>query len=152
MESFITNQNDLFVYFEVIKQLSPSSVLDVGMLLKRAGAVSRQVADSKLDSHVYLTGIDLLSEYRLPIYDRIYDRIISQAEFPDVAELQYDLVILLGFSSIPSFFSLEYLKEHTNWILTSYHIKNALLSCFSAKNAREIQLEDDKYLLIRTKS
>ena len=38
---YITNDNDIFVFFEIISQTSPRSILDVGMFLKRIGAVTR---------------------------------------------------------------------------------------------------------------
>lgn len=72
----ITNENDIYVYFELIRQLNPKTILDAGMFLKRIGAVARAARGCELHPQIRLTGVDAFPAYDFPIYHRIYDRIL----------------------------------------------------------------------------
>lgn len=54
----LNNQNDMYLYFQMINELQPDSVLDAGMFLKRAGSVSRQMMGCGISEDVRLDGID----------------------------------------------------------------------------------------------
>jgi hypothetical protein len=56
-------------------------VLDIGMLLKRIGAVSRDVLDCTLPQDIVLAGVDFAPQINAPVYTRIYDSITGLSEF-----------------------------------------------------------------------
>ncbi len=39
----LTNRSAIYIYFDLIKQLEPKRILDIGMFLKRTGSVSRKM-------------------------------------------------------------------------------------------------------------
>lgn len=73
----IRRANDAYIFLEVIDQLEPASVLDVGMFMKRAGFVARQVMDKELPRGIRLDGVDFFPEVSLPIWQGIYDHVFS---------------------------------------------------------------------------
>lgn len=72
---YITDDNDIYLYFEMIKQAAPTHVLDVGMLLKRAGALDRAACGSHVPQEVKLIGVDFFPQWKTDIYRTIYDDI-----------------------------------------------------------------------------
>lgn len=93
----ITDGTDIYVYFEVLRQLRPARVLDVGMFLKRIGAVSREAMSCRLPEGLRLDGIDAMPERRIPIYDRIYDHIYEDVDgWIRDAGKAYDAAVLIG--------------------------------------------------------
>lgn len=77
----IVNQNDVYLYFEIIRQLKPESVLDAGMFLKRIGAVSRQAMNAEISAGVELCGIDVMPECGAGVYGVIYDKVWNVKDF-----------------------------------------------------------------------
>lgn len=94
-DTLITDDNDIYVYFKMIEQLKPASILDAGLFLQRIGAVSRQAMSCEIPRHVYIEGIELFGHAPLPIYDQIYDQITILPKFDFFAERIYDLAICL---------------------------------------------------------
>lgn len=64
----IRNENDIYIYFEVITQLEPRKILDIGMFLKRIGSVARKVMDEELSEELVLDGVDLFPEIDFPVW------------------------------------------------------------------------------------
>lgn len=95
----IVNQNDVYLYFEIIRQLKPERVIDIGMFLKRIGAVSRQAMNVEIGADVELCGVDVMPECSAGIYDVIYDKVWSVLEFagaePAEKEKLYDVAFML---------------------------------------------------------
>lgn len=91
----ITNDNDIYVYFELIRQMQPSSILDIGMFLQRIGAVSRQAMSCEIPSSTYLEGIELPEQPSLPIYHKVYDKITSMADYELSSERIYDMAVFM---------------------------------------------------------
>jgi hypothetical protein len=87
----LINENDIYVYFEIIKQNSAKRVLDVGMFLSRIKAVSRQVENLSINENVILDGVNITSEEIFPVYQTIYDSIITNYDWGN----DYDLIIFL---------------------------------------------------------
>lgn len=87
----LINENDIYVYFEIIKQNSAKRVLDVGMFLSRIKAVSRQVENLSINENVILDGVNITSEEIFPVYQKIYDSIITNYDWGN----DYDLIIFL---------------------------------------------------------
>lgn len=93
LNTIITNDNDIFVYFKLIEQLQPASILDVGLFLQRIGAVSRQAMSCEIPSNIYLEGIELFGENILPIYHKIYNKITRLPDFSFADDNIYDMAI-----------------------------------------------------------
>lgn len=87
-----------YTYFEVINDIEPESVLDIGMVLKRAGTVSRNIQGKEIDGRIRLDGVDFLPDVDAGVYSAIYNHIYAFYEFltsiktPDSFE-KYDLIV-----------------------------------------------------------
>ena len=77
----ITDSDMMFFYFEMLQNNKPHTVLDVGMFLKRIGAVSRHAMSAEISEDTVLCGVDLFPEYEMPIYENVYNEIISKDRF-----------------------------------------------------------------------
>lgn len=92
----INDSDDLFLYFAIIKQMKPDSVLDIGMFLKRIGAVCRQVCNSEIPVQIELDAVDYVQE-DFPVYHKIYNNIYRNGELP---QKKYDMILGLYLSQM----------------------------------------------------
>ena len=97
---YINDKTDIFFYFEIIRQTKALRILDIGMFLKRIGAVARQVGDAQMDPDILLDGLDDTNTPQLPIYKSIYHHIYhTPAEIHTATDSSpgrmYDLAIML---------------------------------------------------------
>ncbi len=93
----INDEDDIYVFMKLIDEVKPGSILDVGMILKRVGAISRQVKNICIPENVLLTGIDIMPELKVKVYERIYDRIFLIEDVKDILENEvFDLVSFIG--------------------------------------------------------
>ncbi len=146
----IVKQNDIYLYFETIRQLKAASVLDIGLTLKRCGAVCRQVADSAIDPAVHLTGIDPDPETTPPIYHRIYQEILSPESLLEKRDGRYDLAVLLQLPEdvLSDQTLLQYIKNHAACLLSDRNAEPTLLHYYARERIRTITLDQDQYLLV----
>lgn len=161
MNDYITNQNDIYMYFEIINQLEPSKVLDIGMFLKRIGAVSRQCMNCGIDREIILDGIELMGDISLPIYSTVYDNVTDGNEFIknirnqsgnlDIGK-KYDLTYNIR---TEEFFELSeeqliwsWLEKHTKYAVVEQTAKDRLDIIKNYKNYKELTVGEDTYLLI----
>lgn len=102
-DMIITNGTDIYVYFEVLHQLQPERVLDVGMFLKRIGAVSRAAMSCELPGGLVLDGIDAMPE-RIPVYGKIYDHIYENMDvWMQKSAADFDVAVMLDYGKwLPS--------------------------------------------------
>ena len=75
----LTNETDIYTFFEIIDKSEAGSILDVGMFLKRIGSVSRQVKEKEIPRDRILTGVDYFEEIQCPVWNNIYDKIYTPA-------------------------------------------------------------------------
>lgn len=145
----ITNQNDIYLYFEAIRQMKAKSVLDIGMTLKRCGAVCRQVADSAIEPAVHLCGIDLDPETTPPVYHSIYQEILAQESLFKKTTGHYDLAVLLNLPKdvLSDQALLKYTRDHAAYLLSDREAEHCLLQYFSREGMQTITLDHDQYLL-----
>lgn len=134
----VTDENDIYIYFEVIKRIQPACILDVGMMLKRIGALSRQAMSCSIPQEVRLDGVDLYSDIELPIYQVIYDHIYSVEKLPD---RKYDLGIALCVEKSINLALIEYLCMHASVILYDVDQKNAADYVMKRYPCQELKLE-----------
>lgn len=90
------NMNDLWMYFEIIKQTEPESVVDFGPILKLTGCISRQALNEEIDSKIKLTGIDFNPDMKCPVYEKVYDRLVSFDDY-EKENVSGELGIAFGF-------------------------------------------------------
>lgn len=90
------------IYFSVINDIMPETVLDIGMFLKRNGSVSRASGGLSIKNQIILDGVDVMPSINLGVYKTIYDHITSKDDF--ITETYsgcfvkcYDLVIAFDF-------------------------------------------------------
>jgi len=79
----IVNQNDVYLYFEMVRQIKPERIIDAGMFLKRIGAVSRQAMGMEIGRNVEICGIDAMPKCSAGVYSIIYDSIWSIKDFTE---------------------------------------------------------------------
>lgn len=102
----VREKNIMYIFCEVINQLEPESILDIGMFFKSIGGVSRQILNVKISDSIYITGVSTDETNNLNVYSRVYDKIISKNEmcedkqwgYQDINQQveKYDLAILLS--------------------------------------------------------
>ncbi len=86
----ITNRSDMSFLFTAINLVDPHTILDIGMLLKRIGTLSRQVMDAEFSADCLLDGADCMPDLALPVYHAIYNHIVPLPQFLDgIAEAEY---------------------------------------------------------------
>ncbi len=90
-------ENDIYLYFETVQQLEPQRVLDIGMLLKRAGSVSRKAMNREVVEGIQLDGVDFFPEMNFPALRNIYSNIMNETAFLEQDDIvRYDCVLMLG--------------------------------------------------------
>lgn len=150
----LTSKNDIYVYFEVIRQLEPSKILDIGMFLKRIGSVSRQVMEEcAVSEEVILDGVDFWSEVDFPVWRTIYNHILDKECCLEsvLGERRYDLVIMLGLKELKKKADLqvfiEWVKENTIYVLVD-ELDVEWEKKFFIKKVITLKVEQDVYYLI----
>lgn len=153
MITLLINQNDIYLYFETIRQLQAKSVLDIGLTLKRCGAISRQVADSAIDPAVHLCGIDLDPETTTPVYQCLYQELLSPEEFiqKGTAQDHYDLAVLLNLPEeiLADQKLLRCIHDHASFLLSDRDADQFLLTRYSHESVQTITLDHNQYLLMK---
>ena len=93
----LKNENSIYMFYEAIEQLEPEKILDVGMFLKRTGAVSRKVMSRDIPEDRQLTGIDFFPELTFPVWNMIYDQIETAESYYKKQDTEkYDLAVVFG--------------------------------------------------------
>lgn len=148
----LTNKNDIGVFFEVIEELEPHRVLDIGMFLKRIGCVSRQVMEIGSLEEVILDGIDVFPEVDFPIWKKIYNRIwCIQEFFNNSISDKYDIAVMLGTTGLGKKYLLPVLVETvkgTARYLLIDRLDDEWVNKFSSIEIKELKMEEDIYYLV----
>lgn len=151
MDGINVKENDLYLYFEAIQQLEPIRVLDIGMLLKRAGSVSRKAMNREVAKEIQLDGVDFFPETTFPAWKNIYNYIVDERTFWKSEDLpNYDCTFLLGLerfsSKIASADMLRKVERCTKYALTDFKFDE-----WSGRTCRiriiDLKVDDDAYYL-----
>lgn len=123
----LTNETDIYTFFEIIDKSEAGSILDVGMFLKRIGSVSRQVKEKEIPRDRILTGVDYFEEIQCPVWNNIYDEIYRPEEiFISENNQRYELATVLQLHEYieeEKYFEMwEWLCGHVSYVLTDYNI------------------------------
>lgn len=144
----IQKENDAYVYFQIVKELQPTSVLDVGMFLKRTGSLSRQMMNCEIPREVWLDGVDFFPEVEFPIWEIIYNEIYCAEKFIGMKNLPvYELGILLGSEGLRGkvlFGELLALMKNR----VSLFLADSCLKEVEGEKMQEITVEGEVYYLI----
>lgn len=148
----ITNENDGYIFFEIIKRLEAMSILDVGMFLKRIGAVSRCAMNEEVPKEAFLAGVDFFPETDFPVWKNVYQQIISKDEFLEcVKRQQYDLAVILGTEELSECMELSGIIRNVS-CQTRYVLTDGLLEEWKRKipdlRIIDVSVENDRYYLL----
>ena len=148
----IKNENSIYIFYEMIEQLEPASILDVGMFLKRVGSVSRKIMGREVPENVKLDGVDFFPQTSFPIWNTIYDQMKTAEEYFCAGDdKRYDLVTVLGISELQKEISLTEIIERTAEV-SKYVLTDRLETEWCAHKrfvrAVDIKVEDDIFYLI----
>lgn len=79
----ITDKEIMYAFCEIIEQLEPERIIDVGMFFKSVGVVSRTILDGHISEDYYIAGVDTNSQTGLNVYKVIYDNIVELNKIDD---------------------------------------------------------------------
>ncbi len=117
----LCERNDYTEYFTAIRDYRPSSILDVGMFLKRSGFISPCYAGVSIDTDTtLLDGVDVMPKTDAQIYSTIYKKIFTPFDFLRLIEneqssVHYDLIFLI---KAERFFDSATFDKIKNWCLS----------------------------------
>lgn len=119
-------KEDLYVYYEVIKQIGPESIIDVGMFLMRVGNISRQSMSCEIDGTITLDGI-CFDKKHLPIYGVVYNEIVPvDALWSDDISCRYELGLAISVADRISLDEykrvIDWLSKHTSYAVVDYNL------------------------------
>lgn len=150
-EKLITNQNDIYIFFEIIKQIEPKSIIDLGMFLKRIGNISRQTANEEISGAVRMDAVDYLGDLQVPVYERVYNNIYNESAFLKSAAT-YELAVILRPERIVSREREECLWSHLKgkvpYVLTDCEDENRKGFLAGKGKSVELKLNSNVYELI----
>lgn len=144
----LTNENDIYLYFEIMRQLQPTSVLDVGMFLSRIGAVSRQAMGCEVPQTITLEGVCTRESEELSVYKTVYDQIYLSWENLYQKDTVYDMGVALRVDTEDcGVQEWEYLFSHCGVIV--FEATNSSLFQYASANTRceELTVDSDRYIL-----
>ena len=81
----ISNENTMYMYCNVLGQIEPEKILDIGLFYRQIGGVSRTILNSDVPKKCFITGIDL--------ENTIYDEIIRTEDIAGLSDVEYDLAV-----------------------------------------------------------
>ena len=154
----ITDRNDIYLYFEWIKQTNPTSILDFGIFLQRIGAVARQVMNCEISKDIILEGISMNEEVQ-PVYTKIYDKIINIKSIHNLDTKIYDLIYFFDMYSeynntmmITKEALWNWLLNHGKMIVADTNDVDFINFMTSHVVCQAIHLEGRQYALIQGKA
>ena len=140
----ITDRTDIFVYFEIIRQVGAKRVLDAGAFLKRIGSVSRQVGDLMLPGDIVIDAVEMRGAPMLPVYNTVYNHIYEAAKLP-VGEY-FDIAMLLRTKDS---FDAKRIMSLAGAILTDdYTYKILMQKGTFGRGVQDVTVDDHMYKLV----
>lgn len=153
VEKMILNsETDIYAFFEIIDRAEAASILDVGMILKRIGSVSRQVKDKEITTDKKLIGVDFFPEVVCPVWNTIYDVIYKPNEiFLQENHQKYELAVVMQLEKCMDKEEVrpmwKWLSTHISYIMTDWKLEE-VKKMIIFKNVQEIVVDDKLYWFI----
>ena len=147
----LKNENSIYMFYEAIEQLEPEKILDVGMFLKRTGAVSRKVMSRDIPEDRQLTGIDFFPELTFPVWNMIYDQIETAESYYKKQDTEkYDLAVVFGAEDFQKKVSMDKIITKTAHV-SKYVLLDQWIPAWKSQKrfirATDIKVENDIYFL-----
>lgn len=147
----IKNENSIYIFFQMIEQLKPQSVLDMGMFLKRVGSVSRKIMGCEVPDGVQLDGIDFFPEVSFSIWETIYQKTLTaERYFETECEKKYDLAVVLGIEELQKRRCLQDMIKRA--ALSHYVLTDKMTPEWSTQDkfvgVMDMTVEEDTYFLL----
>ncbi len=140
-----SDQNDVTVFFLVLEDSEPESVLDMGMMIRKNNIISRYTGDIVIPDKVIIDGLELTGEPVLPIHEAVYDDIIYGQEALG-SRGGYELgVILTDDVSDMDMASLLHMAGCHN--LLTYDSNKKRLEGLKCRELTQLKLESKEYLM-----
>lgn len=146
----LTNENDIYIFYEVIEQLEPQRILDMGMFLKRIGSVSRKAVNREVPEGVRLDGVDFFPEISFAAWKNVYDEILEYRNLGDMNPgREYDCTILLGIEEIQTKMPLSEIIQKVQKC-SRYVLTDRMAAAWKETKCRivDLKVEDDIYYLV----
>ncbi len=154
----VSNTNTMYVFCEVMEQLEPQRMLDIGMFYKAIGGVSRSILDREVPPECNITGVDFCDTKGLCVYKKIYDEIVDENTFLSIDSSKqesfnnfkkFDLAVILS-DAVPDDRKSELIKKAMQLsscvLLHGHDIK--VIDNWNQYQVHELKLDDDKYVLV----
>lgn len=87
---------EIRMYFEMINEIKPESILDLNMYLARLGAITRKYQDIYISDEIYMVGIDIPDKRKITACSKIYDKIYEYENINFTDWGQYELGTIFG--------------------------------------------------------
>ncbi|MDD3240439.1 MAG: hypothetical protein PHW47_10255, partial [Lachnospira sp.] len=143
--------NDIYIFFEIIKQIEPKRIIDIGMFLKRIGNISRQTANEEIARDVQLDAVDFLENLSVPVYEKVYNSIYNEFTFLK-SEQTYELAVMLRPEMIMTEeqenFLWNYLKGKVAYVLTDCENEYRKRTLAGKGKSVQLKVDDNEYELI----
>ncbi len=128
----LTDPDEMNAFALLVSQLHPVKMLDVGMFLKRIGAISRSFRNFEIPSDTELFGLDLTGA-EVEIYHVLFRQIVTAQDYQEMYRgEQFDLVVLFEAEKLmdeAAYLGLwEWVLLHTKRIFTTDGKTAALFS------------------------
>ncbi len=154
MNYLLCDKNEIFPFFESIRQLKAKAVLDLGMVLHGCGAISRFVADAIVEPDVFLCGITGALDETPAVYHAVYNEVLTPEELVSgkSEKNRFDLSVCL----FPGFLEdnnglLPFIKDHASRLLCRKDAEKTIHSFFSNEQIRPVNNGGYHFLLITMK-
>lgn len=147
----IKNENSIYIFFQMIEQIKPQSVLDMGMFLKRVGSVSRKIMGCEVQASIELDGVDFFPEVSFPIWKTIYNQTMTAERYFEMENgKRYDVVTVLGIEELQKKSRLQDIVKKAT--LSHYVLTDKMAPEWSAQDnfvrVTDMTVEDNTYFLL----
>lgn len=147
----IKNENSIYIFFQMIEQIKPQSVLDMGMFLKRVGSVSRKIMGCEVPASIQLDGVDFFPEVSFPIWKTIYHHTMTAERYFEMENgKRYDLVTVLGIEELQKKSRLQDIIKRA--ALSHYVLTDSMAPEWSTQDnfvrVTDMTVENNSYFLL----
>ena len=144
-------------FFYAIEQKAPTSILDIGMFLRKIGSISREFGDYAIDDGIRLCAVDFGEEPLFPIYQSLYDAILQWPALLSEKEgnesEHYELALLIGEEKRGTVLSderlLKWLKGRVEYLFTAYQDESQMRLLRKYGMANGIRLDGEGFVILK---
>lgn len=120
--------DEIRMYFEIIKEIDPESILDSTMYLGQLGAITRGYQELMIPDNTYMMAIDFENRRSIAACARVYDKIYTKKEMHLIQNNSYELGTIFGaekyLSSINIEMFIQCISKACKYILVDSYAEN----------------------------